>query len=190
MSGLTCGMRAAGVPGRGENGKTCKVRQAAFVHEIERAHEHRLGLGRKSGDDVGAEHHVRPQPPHLFAERDRVGAQVPPLHALEDEIVARLQRQMQMRHQPRFVGERVEQIAIGLDRIDRGQPQPRQLRHVLEDRLHQRAEPRRARQVGAIAGDIDAGEHDLAIAVARQAAAPRRPRRPSAPSANCRGHTE
>ena len=31
---------------------------------------------------------------------DRLGAAVPPLHALQDQIVARLQRQMQMRHQP------------------------------------------------------------------------------------------
>ena len=51
------------------------------------------------------------------AERDRVGARVPPLHALEDEIVAGLQRQMQMRHQPLVIGERIEQIVVGLDRI-------------------------------------------------------------------------
>ena len=80
-------------------------------------------------------------------KRDRVGAQVAPLHALEDQVVAGLQRQMQMRHQARLVGERVEQVAIGLDRIDRRQPQPRQSRHMLEDLLHQRAELRRARQV-------------------------------------------
>ena len=122
------------------------MRQPAFVDEIERAREHRLGLGREAGDDVAAEHDVGPQPPHLIAERDRVGAQVPPLHALEDEIVAGLQRQMQMRHQPRVVGEGVEQVAVGLDRIDRREPQPLELRHVLEDLLHQRAEPRRARQ--------------------------------------------
>ena len=146
------------------------MRQPAFVHQIERAREHLLGLGREAGDDVGAEHHVGPQPPHRVAERDGVGARMPPLHALEDQVVAGLQRQMQMRHQPRLVGERVEQIAVGLDRIDRGQPQPLKLRHVLEDLLHQRAEPRRARQVRAVAGDVDAGEHDLAIAALDQPA--------------------
>jgi hypothetical protein len=46
-------------------------------------------------------------------------AQVPPLHALEDHVVAGLQRQMQMRHQPFFRCDDVEQIAVGLDRIDR-----------------------------------------------------------------------
>ncbi len=45
-----------------------------------------------------------------------------------------------------------------------------ELRHVLEDLLDQRAELRRARQVGAIARDVDAGQHDLAIAVADQPA--------------------
>ena len=38
----------------------------------------------------------------------------------------------------------------------------------LQDRLHQPAELRRARQVGAIAGHVDAGQHDLGIAVAGQ----------------------
>ena len=103
------------------------MRQPAFVDEVERTREHRLGLGREARDDVAAEHHVRPQPPHLVAERDRIGAQMAPLHALEDEIVAGLQRQMQMRHQPRVVGERVEQVTVGLDRIDRGEPQPLEL---------------------------------------------------------------
>ena len=157
-------MRAAGVPGPRRERKDVQMGEPAFVDQVERARKHRLGLGRKARDDVGAEHHVRPQPPHLVAERDRVGAQVPPLHALEDEIVARLQRQMQVRHQPRVIGEGIEQVAVGLDRIDRREPQPRELRHMLEDLLHQRAEPGRARQVRAIAGEIDAGEHDLAIA--------------------------
>ena len=107
-----------------------KLRQPAFVDQIERAGEHRLGLGREAGDDVAAEGHVRPQPPHLIAEGDGVGARVAALHALEDHVVAGLQRQMQMRHQPGVVGQRVEQIGVGLDRIDRGQPQPLKLGHV------------------------------------------------------------
>ena len=95
---------------------------------------------------------------------------MPPLHALEDEIVAGLQRQMQMRHQSAVLRQRIEQVAVGLDGIDRRQPQPLQLRHVLEDLLDQRAEFWRARQIGAIAGDVDAGQHDLAITVADEPA--------------------
>ena len=65
-------MRAAGVPGRGENGKTCSMRQPACVDQIERTREHIVGFGRKAGDDVGAEDDVRPQPAHLIAEINRV----------------------------------------------------------------------------------------------------------------------
>ena len=137
-SPATCGMRAAGVPGRGENGNTCRcVSPHSSTRSSERANIV-LGLGREAGDDVAAEHDVGPQPPHLLAERDRVGARMAALHALEDHVVAGLQRQMQMRHQPRLVRERVEQIGIGLDRVDRGQPQPLELRHVAQDLLHQR----------------------------------------------------
>jgi len=71
---------------------------------------------------------------------------------LRMKIVAGLQRQMQMRHQPRLVGQRVEQIAVGLDRVNRGQPQPRQLRNRLEQVLDQRAQPRSCRQIRAVTG--------------------------------------
>src|SRR6267154_2057329 len=73
-------------------GKHMQISEPAFVDKIERASEHRFGLGREARDDVAAEYHVGPQPPHLVAKRDRFRARVPPLHALEDEIVARLQR--------------------------------------------------------------------------------------------------
>ena len=77
---------------------------------------------------------------------------------------------MQMRHQPRIVGDGVEQIAIGLDRIDRRNPQPLQLRHMPQDLLDQLPELRRARQIGAVAGEIDAGQHDLGMAALDQRA--------------------
>jgi hypothetical protein len=47
-------------------------------------------------------------------------AQVAPLHALEDQVIAGLERQMQMRHQARSsVANRVHQIVIRFDGIDR-----------------------------------------------------------------------
>ena len=107
-----------------------QMREAAFVDEIERARKHRLRLGREAGDDVGAEHDVRTQPAHLRAERDGVGAKMPALHALEDHVVAGLQRQMQMRHQPRLGRKRIEQVVVGFDGIDRGEPQACKLGHV------------------------------------------------------------
>ena len=89
--------------------------EIALLHQILRTREHLLGLGRKARDDIGAERDVRPQPPHLRAEIDGVVARMPPLHPLQNQIVARLQRQMQMRHQPLVIRDHVEQIAIGLD---------------------------------------------------------------------------
>ncbi len=97
----------------------------------------------KSGNDVGAESDIGPQGAHALAEVDGILTRMPPLHALENEIVAGLQRQMQMRHQPRLVGQRVEQIVVGFDRVDRREPQSRKLRHFAQDTLDQRTEPQR-----------------------------------------------
>ena len=93
--------------------------EIAFADQILRAREHLLGLGRKARDDVGAERDIRPQPPHLRAELDRVAPRMPPFHPFQNQIVAGLQRQMQMRHQALVSGDHVEQIAIDLDGIDR-----------------------------------------------------------------------
>ena len=46
--------------------------------------------------------------------------------------------------------QRIVQRLVGLDRIDRRNPEPRQVRDVAQDRLHQLAEARLARQIGAI----------------------------------------
>src|ERR1700737_5295561 len=75
---------------------------------------------------------------------------------------------MQMRHQPAFIGESIEQIAIRLDRIDGREPQARELGHMLEYLSHQMAELGRTRQVRSVAGEIDAGEDDFAIAAFTQ----------------------
>ncbi len=155
-------MRAAGVPGRGENGKTCNcVKPQSSTRSSERVNMTSLSVGNPAmmsapNTTSGRRRRTR------IAERDGIGARMPPLHALEDQIVARLQRQMQMRHQPRLVGQRVEQIGVGFHGIDRRQPQARNVRHILHDALDQRAQPRLA---VAVTGDIDAGEHHFAIAV-------------------------
>jgi hypothetical protein len=138
--------------------------QPAFVDQIERAGKHRLGLGREARDDVAAERHVGPQPPHLRAERNGVGARMAALHALEDDVVAGLQRQMQMRHQPARRAQRVEQIGIGLHRIDRDSRSRWSSGTSRRNLLHQRSQPRR------IARDVDAGQHDLAVSAVPPAA--------------------
>ena len=84
-------------PGRRRAGpwgerKHVQLRQPACIDEVERASEHLLRLGRETGDDVGAESNVGTKLPHVGAKSDGILARMPPLHALEDEIVARLQR--------------------------------------------------------------------------------------------------
>ena len=68
----SCGMRAAGVPGRGENGKTCRCVSPHSSTRSSELVEHRFGLGREAGDHVGAEHDVRAQPAQRIAERDGI----------------------------------------------------------------------------------------------------------------------
>ena len=83
---VACDLRHARGRRAGPRGvrKHVQEGQPAFVDEIERAREHLVGLGREAGDDVGAEHDVRAQPAHLVAKRDRIGARMPALHALQD----------------------------------------------------------------------------------------------------------
>ena len=96
---------------------------------------------------------------------ERLGAQVPALHALQDQIAAGLQRQMQMRHQARLFRDQPPQIVVDRGRIERRQPQPRQLRHQRQQPAHQLAQAS-ARRAGRRrrTGDVDAGQHHLAEA--------------------------
>ena len=70
-----------------------------------------------------------------------------------------------MRHrQPLVGGERVEPGQRRPRPVDRGQSQPLELRHLAKKSFHQQAEARR------VAGDVDAGQHDLAMAALDQEA--------------------
>ena len=97
---------------------------------------------------------------------DRVGARMAALHALQREIVAGLERKMEMRHQPLLLGDRREQRGVDLDRIDRGEPASRGSSgtslSTLRTSLPSVISPGRS---AAIGGDVDAGQHDLGIAV-------------------------
>ena len=182
-------MRAAGVPGRGEKGKTWrKVSPHSSTIDSELL-EHRLGLGREAGDEVGAEDDVGPEPPHRRRRSASASArEMPPLHALQDQVVAATAARdgdAASAAPPRRSRASASSSA-SIESIEERRRRS-QLRHVLQDRAHQPAEARRAGQVGAIGGDVDAGQHDLAIAVLDEARGSARRPRPSAPSANCRG---
>src|SRR5689334_2862429 len=77
---------------------------------------------------------------------------------------------MQMRHESRLCPECLEEFTIGFHRVDRRESQPRDLRHMFENLLHQCAELGRTGKIRAIAREIDAGEHDFAIAARAEGA--------------------
>ena len=122
-------------------------------------------LGREAGDQVGADRDLGARRLEPLDHRHRLRAAVTPLHPLEHPVVAGLQRQVKMRLEAGFLGEQREQPVVDLDRVERGQPQPRQLGHQRQHALDELTEALMARQVGAVAGRVDAGQHDLAIAV-------------------------
>ncbi len=121
-----------------------------------------FGFRWETGDQIGTKDDVWPQTACFVCELDGIVAQMTALHALQDHVVARLHRQVQMRHQPRLVGQSAHQIGVGFGLIDRRQAQARQLRDVLQDLSDEFAERRRAGEIGAVAGDVDAGQNDFA----------------------------
>ena len=77
---------------------------------------------------------------------------------------------MQMRHQPGLVADQHPQRLVHAGGVQRGQPQPRQLRHQRKYPPHQLPQPRPPRQVGTVAGHVHAGQHHLGVAGRRQRA--------------------
>ena len=90
---------------------------------------------------------------------------MPPPHALENQIIARLQGKMEVGHEPLLLRKSAHELAVGFDRIDRRQAQAFQILSRLEDAAHETAERRPARQIIAPGGNIDAREHDFRVAV-------------------------
>ena len=110
--------------------------------------EQRLGFGREAGDQVGADGDAGPQARARAMTASASAREMPALHALQDQVVAGLQRQMQMRHQPRLLGDQPPQIVVDRGGIERGQPQPRQFRHQRQqaaDHLAEAGAPGRSR---------------------------------------------
>ena len=97
--------------------------------QIEAALEHRLGLGGKAGDQIGAEGDAGTQGSHAIAEGQRLAVGMAPLHALEHHVVAGLEAEMEMGHEARLVGDQIHQRVIDLGHVDRRQAQAGQLRH-------------------------------------------------------------
>ena len=57
------------------------------------------------------------------------------LHPLQDHVVAGLQRQVQMRHQTRLLGEAGEELLIDLGDVDGGKTKTRQIRREAQNQM-------------------------------------------------------
>ncbi len=154
----------------GAVGEDVQVVERGFLDQRQRVGEHGPALGRESRDEVGAERDARPQAARAAARGERVGAAVPARHALQHEVVAGLDREMEMRHEARLLAHQTPEIVVDLHRIERGEAQPLERRHQYQQPAHELPQARPPRQIGAEAGDVDAGQHDLAMAERHQRA--------------------
>ena len=77
----------------------------AVVDDRAAARKHRVGFGREAGDQVSTHGNVGAGG---FQTRDKIDgycAVVAALHPFENHVVPRLEREMDVRHQARFVRE-------------------------------------------------------------------------------------
>jgi len=139
----------------------------AIVDQRQRVREHAGILGRKAGDQVGADRDSGARGLEPFDEPHRVGAAVAPLHPPQHHVVARLERQVDMRHHARLLRQQREQRGVDAVGVERREAEAVEAGEG-EQRFGQRGEAGAA--VVAIAGEIDAGEHDLALAAVERGA--------------------
>ena len=144
------------------------VDDIAFFHDLQTVCEHRVAFRWKTGNDIRADGNVRSRRFQPLHKIDRLCPAVPPLHPLQDHVVARLQRQMDMRHHAVMLRDQIEQAVVHLDPVEGRQAQPGQIGHGAQNALDQAAEPRTAGQVRAIAGHVHTGQHDFAEAFTHQ----------------------
>jgi hypothetical protein len=114
-----------------------EVGEAGIIDQFQCVLEHTLRFGWKAGYHVGAERHFRPKPSHPVTEGDDITPSVTPFHALQDQIVSRLDGKVEMRHQAVVFGDGPHQLGVNLNGIDRGKSQPLELWQKLEQSPHQ-----------------------------------------------------
>src|SRR5262245_55543135 len=85
-----------GRAGAWAEGEGVDVSEIAFVNEREQVCERLVALGRETRDEVCAERDFRARSFQLLAKLNRLRARVAAFHALEDQIVAMLQRKVQI----------------------------------------------------------------------------------------------
>ena len=92
----------------------------AIVDQRECIRGRRLALGREAGDQVGADRQAGPRCLEPFDRSNRIGPAMPPLHPLEDQVVAGLQREVQVGHEPGLLGQTPHQVRVDFGGVDGG----------------------------------------------------------------------
>lgn len=105
--------------GPGAVGEDVQEGEPRVLNEGQGVLEGRFALGGKAGDQIGAEGCLWTRTSHRRGQGQGVGARVPPLHALEDEVVARLQGEVQVGHESRLGSDQTEQPRVDLGRVNR-----------------------------------------------------------------------
>ena len=144
-------------------GKHVAVGDRARLDEAQRALEGVVVLAREAGDEIRADGGGGEQ---LADHRQPLGGErrvVPPAHARQHAVVARLQRHVEMRADRRRRGHPPHQRLAHLVRIDRGQADAREPA-LLDQRVDQPDEIERRVEIVSPAAEMDAGEDHLAEA--------------------------
>ena len=155
-----------------------------------------LVLGREADDHVAVDRDARDRLADALDDRGVVGREVAPAHPPQHAVVARLERQVDVRQRPRrAVGPDSEQLVVDVLRLDRREPDPLDVGLVEDppDEAGQRQRRARVRAAEAPLGpaavvrpDVDPGQDDLAMARAQRASDVLRARSPGRGSAPVR----
>ena len=92
--------------------------------------EVRLGLAREAHDDIRADARQRRPGPDRLHEAEEVHGPAEPPHPTKQRRRGVLEGQVEVRHDPRGVGEDVEQPGTHLGGLEVGHPHPLDARHL------------------------------------------------------------
>ena len=100
-------------------GKDMQPGQLGIINQVEGRFMRGIILGRETGNQISPEHSIRANLADLPHQVQHIGCAMAAFHSFQDQIMAMLNRQMQMRHQPVIISQRCQQIIISLGRINR-----------------------------------------------------------------------
>ena len=130
-----------------------------------RLREFRLRFAGEAGHHIGGQRAILKRFAQHGAGVQKFAAGVAPVHAREHRVAAALQREVELMADLRHALDPLDEFRRDDDRLQRAQPHPRDSRHVV--RRANRIEQRRAvLRVAAVAGQVDARQHNLRASAA------------------------